>query len=455
MTSNGESSGKILTRSKARNGGTNGERVQLTVPKPSLRTRDSTGSSASQMSSKEKKEVRIGDICQVQLTDVEKSYIGENYENYAPDRDVLIWNAGEGLDGTEIDIYLHYAWVNHKIPKDKALYILHVCNNDIQKAKIELHSHINLDDEWTTDDDRVFWYGFQAFGKSFGKIKQLLPHKKMGSIVCHYYATKKKQHYKSLLNDDVGTFDISDDDDENEAEPTETKTNIMYICKNCGASVRETYHVNLLEVCKACKLYFKIANAQRPCIRPLSFEKRVLCPKDMGDIANQFEAMAKVSTRDGAGEDDDIVCIDKPQRTVCDDLLEETARSIERNRFKTNQVNTANNKRNPKTFCDLNRASELLEKISQDRSKSRNTHIWTEFEQIAAFHCLVRFNWDYDAVAEVIGNKTPDMVRAFANENRAAIEKVIKEEDSAMDVEINFEDDTPKQAPEIVTIADD
>lgn len=102
----------------------------------------------------------------------------------------------------------------------------------------------------------------------------------------------------------------------------------------------------------------------------------------------------------------------------------ETFRSIERNRFKTNQINNSNNKRDVRNFCNIVKTGEILEKICAEKTKLRNTHIWTDFEQVAAFHCLVRFDWDYDAVAEVIGNKTPDMVRAFANENRAAIERV-------------------------------
>lgn len=56
----------------------------------------------------------------------------------------------------------------------QALYILHACNNDVEKAKFEIQGYVNLDDEWTSDDDRVFWYAFNAFGKNFAKIKQLV-----------------------------------------------------------------------------------------------------------------------------------------------------------------------------------------------------------------------------------------------------------------------------------------
>uniref|UniRef100_A0A914Z1U4 REST corepressor n=1 Tax=Panagrolaimus superbus TaxID=310955 RepID=A0A914Z1U4_9BILA len=434
---------KIVTRSKARQGGGN-DRIESHHKPPKIES--VTNGTASQMHSKERKEVRLGECCQVPLTDVENSYIGpDGWEIYSDDLDIMVWNGGKGLEDDEVFQYLKHAAQSHKIPADKALYILHSCNNDIAKTKLELFAHINLDDQWTTDDDRVFWYAFHAFGKNFAKIKQLLPHKKMPSIVNHYYATKKHQNYRSVLNDEMGknaTFELSDDE---ETEPL--KRALFYICKNCGASVKRTYYVNLLEVCKACKLYFKVANEHRPVNRPRQFDKRVKCPPEMLEIALKFEKMGQESSRT-YDDDEDIVCVDRPARTICDDLIQEAHKEIESKKAKAHILSSKNLAIDYNEMCDIKKATETLEKISNEKtaSRQRNSHTWSDFEQAAAYHCLVRFNLDYEAVAEVIGNKSTDMVKAFALENLEQIQKAIEQKRSR-EVEINWEDERPKAPP--------
>jgi len=406
------------------------------------------------MTSKEKKEVRMGDTCQVALTEVETSYVGDHAKvNYRKDLDIMIWNAGAGLTDEDVVGYLKYAAHTYRIPGDKALYILHACNNDIEKAKFELKGYMNLDDEWTSDDDRVFWYAFNAFGKNFAKIKQLMPHKKIGSIVCHYYATKKHQHYKSMINDDITKpdFDLSDDDTN---EP-ESNYHVFYICKNCGGSVKKTYFVNMLEVCKACKLYFKAANEHRPANRPTSFDKRIICPKEMKEIAQQFVQMAQDSKNSTLGSDEDVVCCDKPRRTVCDDLIEETKSTIHTKKSAATTLNMKNGQVDIKKMCDIDRASEILERISVEKSSSRqrHSHTWSDFEKAAAFHCLVRFNKDYEAVAEVLGSKSTEMVRAFAIEHEDLIKKEIEKE-ALKEEDLKMDNPLPQIPIDFVTIDD-
>lgn len=66
---------------------------------------------------------------------------------------------------------------------------------------------------------------------------------------------------------------------------------------------------------------FRVANEHRPVNRPRQFDKRVTCPPEMVEIAEQFAEMALESRRT-VEEDDVVVCVDRPTRTVCDDLIE-------------------------------------------------------------------------------------------------------------------------------------
>lgn len=85
----------------------------------------SANGSGSQMSSKEKKEVRMGDSCQVALAEVEYSYIGDHERaTYRTDPDVMIWNGGVGIKDEDVVKYMEYAAHTFRIPGDKVAFIL-------------------------------------------------------------------------------------------------------------------------------------------------------------------------------------------------------------------------------------------------------------------------------------------------------------------------------------------
>lgn len=72
------------------------------------------------MTSKEKKEVRMGETCQVPLTEVEGSYVGDHAKaNYRKDLDIMVWNAGNGLGDDDVVDYLKYSAHTFRIPGDK------------------------------------------------------------------------------------------------------------------------------------------------------------------------------------------------------------------------------------------------------------------------------------------------------------------------------------------------
>lgn len=146
-SSNGESLNSVVTRSKTR---TTGEKIEtaLKPPPPPPRNREcelffvlhfdffiwkafSANGSGSQMSSKEKKEVRMGDYCQVAVAEVEYSYIGDHERaTYRTDPDVMIWNGGVGLKDEDIVEYLEYSAHTFRIPVDKVFFWL---NNHFQR----------------------------------------------------------------------------------------------------------------------------------------------------------------------------------------------------------------------------------------------------------------------------------------------------------------------------------
>lgn len=74
-------------------------------------------------SSKERKEVRMGETCQVPLAEVEYCYIGDaERDTYTHDRDVKVWNGGVGLDDKDVVDYLIYAAHTFRIAGDKVCF---------------------------------------------------------------------------------------------------------------------------------------------------------------------------------------------------------------------------------------------------------------------------------------------------------------------------------------------
>ncbi|KAK6059007.1 Myb-like DNA-binding domain protein [Cooperia oncophora] len=68
------------------------------------------------------------------------------------------------------------------------------------------------------------------------------------------------------------------------------------------------------------------------------------------------------------------------------------------------------------------------EEGSSRRDRVRGSHTWTEEERIIAFHCLLRYGKDFDAVAEVLGTKTSDKVKSFYSDMKQDIDKLLEKE---------------------------
>uniref|UniRef100_A0A0K0D167 SANT domain-containing protein n=1 Tax=Angiostrongylus cantonensis TaxID=6313 RepID=A0A0K0D167_ANGCA len=98
------------------------------------------------------------------------------------------------------------------------------------------------------------------------------------------------------------------------------------------------------------------------------------------------------------------------------------------------------------------------EEGSSRRDRVRGSHTWTEEERIIAFHCLIRYRRDFDAVAEILGTKTSDKVKSFYTEMKEDIDKLLEKEADLeaemvksfdVDKELNIE---PPKTVEVVNL---
>ena len=64
----------------------------------------------------------------------------------------------------------------------------------------ELKRYEPWEESWSQQDGILFQQAFQYHGKSFRRLRQLLPDKSIGQLVCHYYDWKKSRDCVSLLD---------------------------------------------------------------------------------------------------------------------------------------------------------------------------------------------------------------------------------------------------------------
>ena len=90
--------------------------------------------------------------------------------------------------------YVKLANEKYKYNQEQALGILFWHDFDMQCALADLPNYAPYPDEWTMEDRALFDQAYQFHNKSFHKINQLLPDKKLSSIIKHYYTTKKNKN---------------------------------------------------------------------------------------------------------------------------------------------------------------------------------------------------------------------------------------------------------------------
>uniref|UniRef100_A0A0A9XVU7 REST corepressor n=1 Tax=Lygus hesperus TaxID=30085 RepID=A0A0A9XVU7_LYGHE len=70
----------------------------------------------------------------------------------------------------------------------------------LQSALNDLPNFTPFPDEWTVEDKVLFEQAFQFHGKSFHRIRQMLPDKSIATLVKHYYSWKKTRCRTSLMD---------------------------------------------------------------------------------------------------------------------------------------------------------------------------------------------------------------------------------------------------------------
>uniref|UniRef100_A0A670YXN3 REST corepressor 2 n=1 Tax=Pseudonaja textilis TaxID=8673 RepID=A0A670YXN3_PSETE len=99
-----------------------------------------------------------------------------------------------------VDKYIAMAKEKHGYNIEQALGMLLWHKHDVEKSLADLANFTPFPDEWTVEDKVLFEQAFSFHGKSFARIQQMLPDKLIPSLVKYYYSWKKTRSRTSVMD---------------------------------------------------------------------------------------------------------------------------------------------------------------------------------------------------------------------------------------------------------------
>ncbi|XP_028034672.1 REST corepressor isoform X1 [Bombyx mandarina] len=144
----------------------------------------------------------------------EKIRVGRDYQAVCPelepvearrpdlisDRALLVWSPTTEIADIKLDEYITTAKEKYGYNGEQALGMLFWHKHDLNRASLDLANFTPFPDEWTVEDKVLFEQAFQFHGKSFHRIRQMLPDKSIASLVKYYYSWKKTRARTSLMD---------------------------------------------------------------------------------------------------------------------------------------------------------------------------------------------------------------------------------------------------------------
>ncbi|XP_021916178.1 REST corepressor-like isoform X3 [Zootermopsis nevadensis] len=155
---------------------------------------------ASESSSEEEGEEKIRVGRDYQAVVPELIPLSERRPEQCGERALLVWSPTTDIPDYKLDEYISLAKEKYGYNGEQALGMLFWHKHDLERAILDLGNFTPFPDEWTVEDKVLFEQAFQFHGKSFHRIRQMLPDKSIASLVKYYYSWKKTRSRTSLMD---------------------------------------------------------------------------------------------------------------------------------------------------------------------------------------------------------------------------------------------------------------
>lgn len=317
--------------------------------------------------------------------------VGSQYQAVVPDYDpevaqaahlrenlgMLVWIPSNCLNQTQLDEYIAIAKEKHGYNMEQALGMLFWHKHNIEKSLADLPNFTPFPDEWTVEDRVLFEQAFSFHGKSFHRIQQMLPDKSMASLVRFYYSWKKSRSKTSLMDRQTRKQKRERDDSDEEVEEG-----------NVNPTSDSEFDPKKDEKKEVS------SGSERSEVKPTTGLK-------LGSKASQ--RLKKRPPRGMFLNQQDIISLSSASPQGLIRQLDCQLVSIKRQIQTIKQSN-----------------STLKEKLSTGVSEFKQPEVnqkfntrWTTEEQLLAVQAIRKYGRDFQAISDVIGNKSVVQVKNF------------------------------------------
>jgi len=124
----------------------------------------------------------------------------ERNEELGEDKALLVWAPQDSGDDSVLDQFVKTAKGKYGYNIEQALGMLFWHNYDVKQALEDLANYTPFTGNWYMEDMVMFEQAFQYHGKSFQRIRQMLPDKSIADLVKYYYSWKKTRTRTSLMD---------------------------------------------------------------------------------------------------------------------------------------------------------------------------------------------------------------------------------------------------------------
>ncbi|KAM3962038.1 LOW QUALITY PROTEIN: REST corepressor [Aphomia sociella] len=400
----------------------------------------------------------------------EKIRVGRDYQAVCPelepveqrrpemisDRALLVWSPTSDISDIKLDEYITTAKEKYGYNGEQALGMLFWHKHDLTRASMDLANFTPFPDEWTVEDKVLFEQAFQFHGKSFHRIRQMLPDKSIASLVKYYYSWKKTRARTSLMDvvgenrnatssgtgkresgagSEPGGSDKESDNDEKKwtihrgivrggksfaaggsslrVSPSQTAQgegggeSAAKSCTVCGILCSQTTPHNSHKLCQACLVHARRTGTMRPLCGPSgrrgpgSKQQRYKHRLPRGIYINHDDLVAMATgPQPGDPPQPGLVNQGEAMLKAMDREIISLKRQVQQNK---QQLSAMKRKVGDAGVEEL-RPGEPPAKIN-----SR----WTNDELLMAVTAVRKYGRDFQAIAETLGTKTEAHVRTF------------------------------------------
>ncbi|KAI9518873.1 REST corepressor 3 [Dissostichus eleginoides] len=299
---------------------------------------------------------------------------------------MLVWSPYHNIIDSKLDEYIALAKEKHGYNVEQALGMLFWHKHNIEKSLADLPNFTPFPDEWTVEDKVLFEQAFSFHGKSFHRIQQMLPDKSISSLVKYYYSWKKTRSRTSLMDRQarkLANRSNQDDSDEEMEEAAPIEAHDSDYDPNKEAKKEQNQVEPVVPGSKVA-----LGRREHQTLQH-RHHQRSRCRPPKGMYLTQEDVGA-------------VSCSASAANTLLRQLDMELV-SLKRQVQNAKQMNSGM-KHSLETGIEDFKMAESNQKVNAR---------WTTDEQLLAVQGVRKYGKDFQAIADVIGNKTVGQVKNF------------------------------------------